>query len=103
MLAAVLDLDAARQRGVDRAVPVAGPVDRLLDQLLVGVSFPRAVECDLDLVERLRPLLVAIALNLHLERAQRLLELLEQQDGVEARSEERRVGKERRWRWWAVL
>src|SRR3989441_4976930 len=82
----VSDWHATRQRGVDRAVPIAGPVDRLLDQLPVGVAVPRAVERDLDLVEGLRPLLVPVALDLHLERAQRLLELLQQQDGVQARA-----------------
>src|SRR5438094_8092291 len=84
VFAAVLDLHAARERGVDRAVAVAGPVDRLVDELLVRVAVPRAVERDLDALESLGPLLVAIALDLDLHGTQRLLELLQEKHRVEA-------------------
>src|SRR5207247_2807809 len=84
VFAAVLDLHVARERGVDRAVAVAGPVDRLVDQLLVCAPIPRAVERDLDALESLWPLLVAIALDLDLLGTQRLLELLQEKHGVEA-------------------
>src|SRR5439155_1408587 len=72
VLAAVLDLDASGKGGVDRAVPVARPVDRLLDQLLVDCALPTAVEGELDALERLRPLLVPLAFDLDFERTQRL-------------------------------
>ena len=57
----VLDLHAAGKRRVDRAVAVARPVDRPLDQLLVGLALPTAVEGQLDLVEGLRPFVVPFA------------------------------------------
>src|SRR5439155_9831345 len=83
--------------GVDRAVTVAGQVDRLVDQLLVDVAFPGAVESELDTLESLRPLLLTVAFDLDLERPQRLLELLEEQHrvqtGAPAHGSEQHLGR----------
>src|SRR2546423_12109529 len=73
VFAVVLDLHAAGQRGVDGAVAVAGQVDSPLHHLLVGLAVPGAAKGDLDLGERLGPLLLALFLDLDFERAEGLL------------------------------
>src|SRR5713226_4837000 len=84
VFAPVLDLRAVGQRGMDWAVAVAGQVDRLVDLVLVVFAVPTQHECDLDLLECPGPLLLLLALNLDRQGLERLLELLEQQDGVDA-------------------
>src|SRR2546428_9227556 len=84
ILPVVFDLGAVRQRGMNRAVAVAGHVDRLIDTLFVVLAVPAGQEGDLDLFERPRPFLVLLALHLDGQRLEGLLELLEQQDGVQA-------------------
>src|SRR2546428_9730445 len=86
ILPVVFDLGAVRQRGMNRAVAVAGHVDRLIDTLFVVLAVPAGQESDLDLFERPRPFLVLLALDLDGQRLEGLLELLEQQDGVQARA-----------------
>src|SRR5438445_6228922 len=83
---AVLDLRAVRKRRVDGAVTVASQIDRLVDALLVVLPVPRGHERDLDLLERAGPVLLLLAFDLDRQRFQRLLELLEQEDGVHARA-----------------
>src|SRR2546428_4182518 len=84
ILPVMLDFRAVRQRGMNRAVAVAGHVDRLIDTLFVVLAGPAGQEGDLDLFERPRPFLVLLALHLDGQRLEGLLELLEQQDGVQA-------------------
>src|SRR5712691_11963552 len=84
VLAPMLDLGPVRQRGVDRAVAVAGQVDGLVHLLLVVFAVPAQHECDLDLLEGPRPLLLLFALDLDSQRLEGLLELLEQQHDVDA-------------------
>src|SRR5467141_1739659 len=83
---AVLDLRSLRKRRVDGAVTVARQIDRLVDALLIVLAVPRGDERDLDLLERARPILLLLAFDLDRQRFQRLLELLEQEDGVHARA-----------------
>src|SRR6266851_2854406 len=80
----VLDLGAVGQRRVDRAVPVAGQVDRLVNLVLVVLAVPAQHEGDLDLFEGPGPLLLLLTLDFHRQGLERLLELLEQQDSVDA-------------------
>src|SRR5712691_13113509 len=84
VLMPMFDLRAMRKRRVDRTVAIAGQVDSLLDALLFVLAVPRGHERDLDLLERARPVLLLLAFDLDSERFQRLLELLEQEDGVHA-------------------
>src|SRR5438270_6513476 len=58
VLAVVLDLHSTRQRRVDGAVAVAGQIDRPFHHLSVGLAVPGAAKGDLDLGERLGPLLL---------------------------------------------
>src|SRR5882672_6391772 len=48
VLPSVLDVDAVAQRRVDRAVAIAGEVDRFINRLLVEVSRPAGDESDFD-------------------------------------------------------
>src|SRR3979409_1470021 len=64
ILAAVTDLGPLRKGGVDRAVAVAGEVERLLHLLLVVLAVPAEHEGDLDLGESPRPILLLLALDL---------------------------------------
>src|ERR1700694_87704 len=84
VLSSVFDLGPVRRRGVDRAVAVAGQVDGLVDFLLVVFAVPAQHERDLDLLEGPRPLLLLLALHLDRQRFEGLLELLQQQDDVDA-------------------
>src|SRR6202165_4030864 len=84
VLSSVFDLGPVRQRGVDRAVAVAGQVDGLVDFLLVVFAVPAQHERDLDLLEGPRPLLLLLALHLDRQRFEGLLELLQQQGDGDA-------------------
>src|SRR5215469_13934453 len=86
--AAVADLSTVRQRCVNRAVTVAGHVERLADQLAVRseAGLPADDEAYLDAGEGVRPVVLLLTLHLDVERAERLLELLQKQDCVDARA-----------------
>src|SRR6266704_863192 len=83
VLAPVLDVRALRQRGVNRAITIAGHIDRLVDEGLVVPALPIHDESDLDLLEGSRPILVLLAFDLHRKRLERLPELLQQEHGVD--------------------
>src|SRR5712692_907191 len=83
VFAPMLDLGPVRQGGVDGAVAVAGQVDCLVDLFLVVLAVPAQHECDLDLLEGPRPLLLLLAFDLDLQRLEGLFELLEQQHDVD--------------------
>src|SRR5438874_9540891 len=80
-----MDLHAAvSERRVDRAVTIASQIERLLDLLVVVLAVPTQHESEIDLREPARPLLLLLALDLDRQRLQRLLELPQQEDGVDA-------------------
>src|SRR6185437_10252894 len=83
MFVPVLDLRPPREGRVDGAVAVAGHVEGGLDLGLVELPVEVDDKCDVDLREGLRPFRLLLAFNLDREGFERLLELSEQEDGVE--------------------
>src|SRR5262245_63564120 len=92
------DPGAVGQGGVHRAVAVAGHVQRLGDLLVVGLEagLPADPEADLDAGEGVRPVALLLTLALHRQAAVLLLELLQEEDGVDARAGPQRAEQQDR-------
>src|ERR1700704_5631825 len=84
VLSLVLDRDPVAECRVDGAVSIASKVDGFVHHLLVKVPRPPGDEGDFDLGKPTRPFLFLLAFHLDLERREWLLELLEQENGVES-------------------
>src|SRR5437870_2380214 len=81
--AVVMDLNSAGQGRVYRAIAIAGHVEGVIDLFLVVLAVPPDHKSDLDLREPPRPVLLLLAFDLDRQRLERLLELLEQEHGVQ--------------------